>query len=540
MRTRFVQAWLVLIVLCSTWLLPAAGAVPRRVDQLRLQAEELERLGQWDRACEAYERLLVQDHSAETRHHYRVCLHHLSQVRRYRDASFRHTVQTLPVERALDVYEEIVTKLTTNYVDRDKVELPRMLREGAEELRWALADETFRQEQLLGFRPEILPAFLEQLRLLTSVMVRTPAEARVQVREVARTAARLLGLRPTVVVLEFACAACNTLDEYSVYLTPDQLTALNAALDAHYVGVGIEVESREGGLIVVGVLPGSAAALAGLKIDDLILTISRKSAQTMSAETASGLLRGQPDTFVELELLPAGELLPRAVKLLRQTHILPSVTVTQMVEEGIGYVQLASFQKTTPQELEEAMLRLRSDGMRVLILDLRGNPGGLFQSGLQVAERFLSSGVIVSTHSQVATATKTYLSQSGPDALAIPLVVLIDCETASTAEVVAGAIKDHQRGTLVGQPTYGKTTVQSVLELKTVPAGLRLSVARFCSLAGTPYGECGIVPHVLVERVHDVMAWDFWEEPQMRTARQEARRLRWAAKGGFRSVDAAR
>src|SRR5439155_25688886 len=143
----------------------------------------------------------------------------------------------------------------------------------------------------------------------------------------------------------------------------------------------------------------------------------------------------------------------------------------------------------------EATERLQAAGMKVLILDVRGNPGGLFDVAIQVAERFLVEGVIVSTHGQEAKYNRSY-SAHGMNALEVPLIVLVDGETASSAEMLAGALKDNQRGTLVGRTTFGKGSIQKVRKLDNLPAGIQLTIAKFYSPRNLPYTGIGVAPHL--------------------------------------------
>jgi carboxyl-terminal processing protease len=159
--------------------------------------------------------------------------------------------------------------------------------------------------------------------------------------------------------------------------------------------------------------------------------------------------------------------------------------------QGIAYVRITGFQPDTLQQLELALARLR--GMRALILDLRGNPGGLFPVAVQIAERFLPAGVIVTTQGQGPAFNRTFESRSGMAAIDVPLVVLIDGETASAAEVLAGALKDNGRARLFGTPTFGKGTIQTVLQL-TDGGGVRITLARFFTPRGEPYNGVGVAP----------------------------------------------
>jgi carboxyl-terminal processing protease len=358
--------------------------------------------------------------------------------------------------------------------------------------------------------------------------VKRASDAGERLQGIALAARQTLGLKPTVTVFEFVCGACNALDEYTVFLTAGQLQEETALADADLVGVGLDVQARDRKVVVALVTPDSPAALAGLKKTDQLLRIDQKPLVNLTSEAAQTLLRGEAGTVVELEVVSAGEL-PRTLKLVRQAVYIPSVLDLRLLEPdlGIGYIRLVGFQKTTVQEMEDAILRLRTDGMRTLILDLRGNPGGLFVVAVQVAERFLAGGVIVSTQGQVRDYNGTYESHSGPNALDLPLVVLVDGDTASAAEIVAGALKENQRATLVGQPTYGKGSIQRIFKLSSAAGGLRVTLARFYSPRGHVYSGAGITPHIVVERGGlDMMMTDRPPtDRQLEIALQEAARL---------------
>jgi carboxyl-terminal processing protease len=534
-KGRSVPWWLgfALVVSALAWGSPlrAAGlALSSPLEQLRLQAEQCERDSQWEKASACYEQILAKDKDRgrpEIKDRYQRCLRRLHQARRFRDTTFRQRLLSLSLDRAFDLYEEVLLRIQTSYVEREKTELNRLFQEGREELSFALGDKAFCQEQLVPFRADAVAAFRDRLRQPDADRsLRTLRDARLRLRETVQAALKELGLNPVAVVLEFACGACNSLDEYSAFLTPGQLGELFAALEGQSVDVGIEVGLKDQAPVIARIVAGSPADLAGLKRDDPILRVGKKPAQQLSVEAVAELLRGEPGTIIELEVGTPGGTPPRHFQLVRQIYRVPSVAGVQRIEEGIGYLQLASFQQATLQEVDDAILRLKTEGMRVLILDLRGNAGGLFQVSIQVVERFLGEGVIVSTRSQLRAHQKTYLAHSGASAWDFPLIVLVDGDTASAAEVVAGALKDNHRATLVGQTTFGKGTLQTVWELKAAPAGLRVTLAKFLSPAGNAYSGRGVTPDLVIERLVADAVPDFWDEPQMRTAVQEARRLK--------------
>ncbi len=167
--------------------------------------------------------------------------------------------------------------------------------------------------------------------------------------------------------------------------------------------------------------------------------------------------------------------------------------------QGVGYLRLTCFQKTTRRDLEAALWQLHREGMKSLVVDLRGNPGGLLITAVEVVELFVDHGVIVSTHGRSAQEDFTYTSH-GQATWQTPLVVLIDQDSASAAEIFAGAIRDHHRGTLVGVRSFGKGSVQGIFPLESSEAGLRLTTAKFYSPNGHPYARVGVEPDVQVRQ----------------------------------------
>jgi carboxyl-terminal processing protease len=529
-RTQPVYRWLTL----ALFVLGTAAVLPLRAEepnlaQLRARAEQLEKARQWDKACDVYEQILARDRNLpHLKPRYLLCLRHARLAGRHRDASYRTQVLDLSLSRSLDLYEEVVSELRDNYIERGKLNLTRLFREGLTELRLALEDETFRAAQLPGVSPAAILAFKNQLRdTWGDRTVGSLKDARGLVRDVAWACHKELGIRPSVVVLEFACGACDVLDEYTMFLTPAQLTDFYASVNGSAVGIGIDVTFDGMRLLIADVVPGSPAALcdAGLRVGDQVLSIDKRKAGTLTAETAADLLKGEVGSVCEVEVLRQGDMMPRTLRLVRQPVAVASVASIMLDRDmGIGYVRITAFQKTTLQELDEAVARLRMEGTKVLILDLRGNSGGLFDVAVQVAERFLSEGVIVSTQSQVPEFNKTHAAHN-MNPLTWPMVILVDGDTASAAEVVAGALKDNQRGKLVGQTTYGKGTSQRVFKLEAAPAGIRVTLARFFSPSGRAYSGRGVTPDVLIERTPRDLSPDLRQQPQVRMALQVARGL---------------
>lgn len=514
-----------LLVLVLPGFLLAEATPPDRVARLLERAEQLAAAGEWLLACETYEHLLGQErHRPQVRERYLHCLRQAQQVRRYADPTYRQQANSLTITRALELYAEVLNRVRGSYVDRDKVEVGVLARQGIEEIRSALRGADFRREFLPNTGSERLRIFELEIEHLARATPRTQAELVTLTRELALAGQKALGLRPTILVLEMICGACNSLDEHSAYLTPGQLQEVYESLQGQLVGIGIELADEGGQLVVQQLLAGSPADLAGIKAGDWLLRINQRAAAMLTRESAEELLRGEVGSTVDVEIL-SGDRQPRLFRLTRQTVPLPSVSEPRLVGDrmsGIGYLQVVGFQENTVHEIDEALAKLRAAGMKVLILDLRGNPGGLVEVAIQIVERFLPSGIITSTHGQMRAYNRTYEAHN-PHAWLLPLVVLVDSETASSAEMVAGALKENDRGRLVGETTFGKGSIQHYWRLSS--GGLRLTVARFHSPSGQVYSDVGVQPHVRVERDDMPFSMDPEQDAQVRAALETARNL---------------
>jgi carboxyl-terminal processing protease len=513
------------------WLLvPAANASidPERLKALRGQAEIFESQNEWDKACGIYESILRLERGLkQVKERYHHCLRRYWQARRHQDVSYRKEVLGLEYGQALRLYNVLLETLLDNALDRKKVDAGRLFRKGLEELSAALSEPAFVQNHLSGAKLDDIRAFKDHLwKNWGNVTVSNRPQALKKVREVALAASAYLNLNSTITVMEFTCGAGYAVDEYTMYLTPSQLCQLCDSLKGEFVGVGIRPITQDKRLIIGEVTPNSSAAEEMLMPGDVIVSIDRKPAAGLTADTAWEALLGPAGTTVDL-LIQTGMTEQRTLSLRRRAQLLPSVAY-RMESDLVGYLQIVSFQETTVQELDVALLSLSKAGMKALILDLRGNPGGLFEVAVDVARRFLPSGVIATTQNQDARFNTIYESRN-PDAYLLPLVVLVDGDTASAAEVLAGALKENRRARLVGQTTFGKGCVQNLLKLPPAPGGvptggLRITVARFFSPAGSPYTGRGVMPHLFAER--NLMPPGMGEmDHQLDEARMEAHRL---------------
>ncbi|HEV3078649.1 MAG TPA: S41 family peptidase [Gemmataceae bacterium] len=540
-RRSLLQLASIVTVLFGMTLLapPLTGAVFETSDtlaQLQAQAMQWQEAGQWTRAADLWYEVLIRDRSvADVKKNHQYCLRRAQQLARHQDSSYRQQVLTMSLENALQHYGEVLAKLQADYVDPSKVQLPLLFKQGLDELSFALSEE-MRQAYFSEVPSEAVAVFRSELQnTWADKPVRKPSDAQNLARDLALAAKRDLGLKPSLVVLELACGACNALDECTFYLTPRQFSELNASLKGETAGIGAELNITADGVFVSQVLPGSPAQQNDLLYGDRILRIDGKSGLAL-AEAAVELLRGEPGTTVEIEA-QTGKKEPRVLKLKRQVVRLASVSEPRFLDlaQGIGYLQLLAFQESTVEELNLAIEKLQAQGMRALILDLRGNPGGLFDVARQVVERFVSAGVIVSTQGRVAGDYNTTYHAHGMNILAVPLVVLVDGETASSAEMVAGALKDNLRGKLVGKTTFGKGSIQKIKTLNSAQTGIRMTVARFYSPRQQSYDGRGVAPHLDIE-LRPSMSMSMEMDNQVQAALEVARSLilGHGAEGGVR------
>jgi C-terminal peptidase prc len=479
---------------------PSPGTAPDP-----LAALAYERAGQWEKALDVYLKLYLADPTAgaDLKDRIRECLRHTAQIRRHRDPAFQQYVLSLPLADALNLYAEVVHQLSTRYADRDRSTPARLFVLGIEELDRAFAEPGFKKKFLDGISDTKVAKFLAEVRTTHKArMPENPREARQAVREVVAAAESTLGLKQgSAIVLEFLCGACTGLDEFTLYVSPNSAQGELAGPIAEFTTYGVLIDFRGGQLLVDAVLPNSwAASNTPLQKGDRILRVNNKDLSDASPAKLAEALRTPSMAGHELEIVVPVPDMNGSV-----TLPLPAPTVfgDTILKEGVGYVRIAAFREGTLRDLEDKLMSLRARGMRALVLDLRGNPGGLFTEAVMVAQRFLPAGVVVTTQGQSPdVANRVFSSDAGMGALDTPLVVLIDTRTMSAAEVLAGALKDHNRATLVGMPTFGKGALQAKIRLQPAdapssPAGtLILTVAQAFSSNGMPLAA-GVLPHLL-------------------------------------------
>lgn len=290
---------------------------------------------------------------------------------------------------------------------------------------------------------------------------------------------------------------------HSRFLTPDELKAEQQSLSGHLEGIGAEVTMRNGQPTIVAPLPESPAQQAGIQPGDVIARVDGQDVSGLSLDEVIALVRGPAGTTVVLTVIHPDQTTPTDITVVRARLTIPSVSWTTVPGTTTAQLLISSFSQGTTDQLEEAIDDARAAGATSLVLDLRNNPGGILDEAVGVASQFLDHGTVLLT--QDATGDQTPIPvRSGGHALDIPLVVLVNNGSASSAEIVAGAIQDHQRGPVVGQTTFGTGTVLSTFTLEDGSAIL-LGTEQWLTPNGHLIWHQGITPDVEVELPPDVV-----------------------------------
>ena len=511
LRFGRLSAVALLIAACLPGFLPQTA----RADDFKDKALAAEKRHDWLEACRWYDKGLRKDRNQpEVRDAYQRCLRRLYLVRRCQDRVYREAVAKLTPAQALDVYEQVLGVVGSAYVDPSRTDVNSLFQQGVQELRYDFDEDVFLQEYLAGAKPAAVAKFRKALDDWQTHKVKSRIDAHEEVLALIQAArAAGLDLKPslqTAIGLEFSAGACNALDEYTLFLTPGYYNDVQAMLQGKFVSIGVDLGlTADGQVEIVRVYPKSPAE-AKLLPHDRIVRINRQG--DLTPDQAADLLRGEAGTVVDVEYQRDGR--KDVVQLQRQPVYLPSVAdplvlnvTTEMGTLSIGYVQINHFEDSTVQDVKEALARLQTDGVQALILDLRGNPGGSFKAGVQVAELFLNEGVVVYSESPLDDFNHPFKVESR-NPVQLPVVVLVDRDTASAAEVVAGALKEHRVGNtlIVGQTTFGKGSIQGVIPLDKppldkAPGGIRITIAKLFSPGKhQPYTGRGVTPDVLVDQ----------------------------------------
>jgi len=506
MLVRIASAALLLALMAAPQLVrgqesaPVAAKVDATEDLANVfeQGAKLERERRWADALTHYEDAnrhhpnqpdLVK-RLAIARSHYDVC-------RRYSDSSFGSTLGTLSAQDAIGVYDEVLLKINTHFVHQPNWQ--ELFNRGRTSLEVALTEGPFIERNLARLSPQQVAALKQELqRLAGSAVINDRRRAIDTAYSVAATLEQKFGLKAAAAILEFTCGAAGSLDDYSGFLTNSQMEEVFSQIEGNFVGLGVELKTEPSGLNIVNVISVGPAFEAGIRPGDRIVSVDGKTTKQVSPDSLADMLRGEEGSQVRVDVLGRdGQ--TRALQIARRRVEVPSVDEVKMIDDEyhIGYFKLTSFQKTTPRDVDAALWKLHEQGMRSLVIDLRGNPGGLLKAAVDVADKFVMDGMIVATRGRSPREDFDHKGQV-VGTWRVPLVVLVDHDSASASEILAGAIQDHRRGTIVGEKSYGKGSVQGIFPLNSGGVGVRLTTAKWYTPAGQPISGNGVTPDIAV------------------------------------------
>jgi carboxyl-terminal processing protease len=292
----------------------------------------------------------------------------------------------------------------------------------------------------------------------------------------------------------------NGLDPHSAFLNTSEFNDLKIGTTGQFGGLGIEVGMENGFVKVISPIDDTPASRAGVKASDLIIKLDDKSVKGMTLNEAVKIMRGKPNTDIELTIVREGESKPLVINITREIIRVKSVK-KRMLEPGYGYIRITNFQSRTTTDLLKAISDLQKENrLKGLILDLRNNPGGVLNGAVGVSDAFIDDGLIVYTEGRIEDSSHRYLATPGDSLNGAPLVVLINGGSASASEIVAGALQDHKRGIILGTKSFGKGSVQTIQELRNGSA-VKLTTARYFTPNGRSIQATGIEPDIKLSTV---------------------------------------
>ena len=294
----------------------------------------------------------------------------------------------------------------------------------------------------------------------------------------------------------------QSLDPYSAYMSPEIFNEMQTETSGEFGGLGIEVSMESGVVKVISPIDDTPASRAGIKAGDYIVKIDDIQVQGKSLSEAVELMRGSVGSEIELTIRRRGE--KKALNFIITREIIQIKSVkADLLNENIGYIRLTSFNENSSQQIKKEIENFEKNiNVKSYILDLRNNPGGLLSQAIKISDYFLDNGEIVSTKSRKPNENRKWFAQKGDLTKGKTLLVLINYGSASASEIVAGALKDHKRAILLGESSYGKGSVQSIIPLKNDGA-IRLTVAKYYLPSGKSISEVGVSPDIEITEETD-------------------------------------
>ena len=415
-------------------------------------------------------------------------------TRRYQSQGFLALLD-LPPQQSVALYNEVMQMIDTRHLEPSTPQA--RVQKALTNLMLAVDVPTFVQSNRLMLQPANVQAYRMALQQAMQSPVQTAQDAAGVMNWTMQMSQQQLGLRPAATALEFVYGAVESLDKYSAFVPPERNPGASLQLENNLVGIGVQIEMRPEGAEVAKVISGSPAQSAGIMNGDLLLAVSGQQLAGSSVDQAVELISGPAGSPVVLGVQRQNQR-PFTVTVTRQAIQLRAVNDIQMLSgTRVGYFKLDKFTGTATEEVENAMQQLYQQGMQAVVMDLRGNPGGLLTAAIQISDKFLPEGTIVATRGRTS-ADNTEERATRDHTWKLPLVVLVDHNSASASEIFAAAIQENQRGVVVGRKSYGKGTVQTQFPLQTAGCSLRITTAKFYSPTGRVMAGSGVTPDVQV------------------------------------------
>ena len=431
---------------------------------------------------------------------------------RYSDPSYRDYLNGTSFDDAMYLFDEIFANVQDYHVDTPNWN--ELFLFGMNGLEVSFSDPVFLRGNNIDseYSPRFQQYFTSLRRQTDNWSINSLNDLRKSIQVVAHRIKEDTGISDVAIIMEFVSDIICSLDTYSAYLTAGQINDVYSMIDGHFVGLGVELKAENGDLTIVRIIPHSPAAESGLQVGDRILAVDGVPTSGPNGVDMSGsMLQGEEGSVATLTIRRTDDEI-REVSVTRRQINVPSVENVQVIDnknnQRIGYVKILCFQKTTAAELSSAMKYLSRLRMECLIIDLRQNPGGLLQEAIDTTNLFIDQGTIVRTRGR--NNEQSYLANHH-ETWKVPLIVLIDENSASASEIFAGAIRDNRRGCIIGTNSYGKGTVQAIIQLSgrnpvqggRPIAGLRLTTEKFYSPKGLPYSGIGVSPDINIAENED-------------------------------------
>ena len=295
----------------------------------------------------------------------------------------------------------------------------------------------------------------------------------------------------------------QSLDPYSAYMSPELFKEMQTDTRGEFGGLGIEIGMEAGVVKVISPIDDTPAAKAGIKAGDYIVKIGGEQVQGKSLLEAVKLMRGPVGTSIDLSIRRKNIKKPLEFKIVRKIIEVQSVSSRVIGEDNLGYIRLKSFNENSDRQFLKSVKKFeKKPNLKGYVLDLRNNPGGLLTQAINITDFFLEEGEIVSTKGRKVSETRKFFARKGDEIKGKPIVVLINNGSASASEIFAGALKDHKRAIILGENSYGKGSVQSIIPLKN-GGGMRLTISKYYLPSGKSISEVGVAPDIFIEEEGD-------------------------------------